>query len=71
MTIDALRRLAELLTDAAGYATAVDKRAIAADLIQAADAAQRLADDEQACCAQQAARHCPRRGRPSSAQVPA
>lgn len=71
MTIDALRLLAELLTDAAGYATAVDQRAIATDLMQAADAAQRLADDEQAVHAQLAARHRPRRGRGSSAQVQA
>lgn len=70
MTIDALRRLAELLTDAAGYATAVDQWAIATDLIQAADAAERLADDEEACHAQLSGRHRQRRGR-RSAPAPA
>lgn len=71
MTIEALRRLAELLTDAAGYATAVDQLAIAADLSRAADAAQRLAQDEHAVHAHLAARRSARRGRPSSAQVTA
>ncbi len=71
MTIDALRRLAELLTDAAGYATAVDQQAIAAHLIQAAGAAQRLADDEQAVHIQLAGRHRRQRRRRPSTQAPA
>jgi len=70
LTIEALRRLAELLTDAAGYATAVDQQAIATDLTQAANAAQRLADDEQAFHANPTHRHQPGRGRWTKAQAP-
>ena len=48
MTIDALRRLVELLTDTADYAAGVDRPAIAADLEAAAGAAQLLLEDERA-----------------------
>ena len=48
MTIDALRRLVELLTDTADYATGVDRSAIAADLATAVGAAQLLLEDERA-----------------------
>ena len=48
MTIDALRRLIELLTDTADYASAVNQPVIAADLATAAGAAQLLLDDERA-----------------------
>ena len=48
MTIEALSRLIELLTDTADYAAGVDRSAIAADLTQAANAAQLLLADEKA-----------------------
>ncbi len=48
MTIEALSRLIELLTDTADYAAGVDRSAIAADLTRAADAAQLLLADERA-----------------------
>ena len=48
MTPEALRRLIELLADTADYATGVTRAAIAADLTPAADAAQRLLQDERA-----------------------
>ena len=48
MTIDALRRLVELLTDTADYAAGVDQPAIAAELAEAAGAAQILLEDERA-----------------------
>jgi hypothetical protein len=48
MTPDALRRLIELLADTADYAAGVNRAAIAADLTTAADAAQRLLQDERA-----------------------
>ena len=48
MTIDALRRLIELLTDTADYDTGVDQPAIAAELTAAAGAAQLLLEDERA-----------------------
>ena len=46
MTIDALLRLVELLTDTADYAAAVNQPTIAAELAMAAGAAQLLLDDE-------------------------
>ena len=48
MTIDALRRLIELLTDTADYAAGVDRPAIAGDLAAAASAAKLLLQDERA-----------------------
>lgn len=48
MTIDALRRLVELLTDTADYAAGVDRPAIAAELAAAAGAARLLLEDERA-----------------------
>ncbi len=70
MTIDALRRLVELLTDTAGYAAAVDQSAIAADLTQGAAAARRLLDDEQRAVHQTAAnsRRSTRTRRPAPAR---
>ena len=46
MTIDALLRLVELLTDTADYAAGVNQPAIAAELARAAGAAQLLLEDE-------------------------
>ena len=48
MTIDALRRLIELLSDTADYAAGVGRPAIAAELAAAAAAAQLLLEDERA-----------------------
>lgn len=61
MTIDALRRLIELLSDTASYAAALDRPAIAADLATAAEAAQLLLDDERAAARRARRTHRTRR----------
>lgn len=70
MTIDALRHLAELLNDAAGYAAAVRQADIAADLAQAAAAALLLAEDERAAASIRQ-RNRPRTRRSTAEPVPA
>lgn len=70
MTIDALRHLAELLNDAAGYATAVSQADIAADLAQAAYAALLLAEDERAAASIRR-RNRPRPRRTTPEPIPA
>ena len=68
MTIEALRRLAELLNDTAAYAAAVSHAQIADDLAQAASATLLLLDDERACAAGAPSR---RVRRPTPLRVPA
>jgi len=68
VTIEALRRLAELLNDTAAYAAAVGHAQIADDLAQAASATLLLLDDERACAA---GVHTRRARHPAPLRVPA
>ncbi len=68
MTIEALRRLAELLKDTAAYAAGVGHAQIADDLGQAASATLLLLDDERLCAAGAPTR---RARRPTPLRVPA